>query len=205
MIFESFKFEETGESIRIPVAQSYKDCIQLIRSDYFRVYGHRASLFKIWLKSFRNYCIKYLLWMRLASYRQGILFLLCKHRQEHFSKKYGISIPPSTKIGWGFYIGHGFAIVINERTIIGNNVNIGQSTTIGTNDGLGALIGNEVYIGPNTCVIGNVKIGSRALIGAGAVVTKSIEADSTAVGVPSKVVGANKHPEYIGNKWPESL
>ena len=201
MKHETIIFSKLGDKISIPIPQSYKDCIKLVQSDYYRVYGHKSSFPVIWLKSFRNHCIKYLIWMRLSAYRQGVFYLICKLRQEHYSKKYGIDIPPSTKIGWGFYIGHGIAIVINRTAVIGNNVNIGQCSTIGSNSGHAGWIGDNVYIGPNSCVIEDVQIGCNTIIGAGSVVTKSIESDCCAVGSPCKKISSNDHPEYVSNRW----
>ncbi len=203
MKFESYCLEKLNGKyeVQIPIPQSYRDCINLIQSDYFRVYAYKASLVRIWLMSFINHRIKYLLWMRMSAYR-GWLYPMCKLRHEHYKKKYGLDIPSSTKIGWGFYIGHGIATVVNSTAVIGNNVNISQCSTIGSNCGHAAWIGDNVYIGPNTCIVEDVQIGSNTIIGAGSVVTKSIEGDSTAVGSPCKVVGKNLHPEFIHNRWP---
>jgi acetyltransferase-like isoleucine patch superfamily enzyme len=45
-----------------------------------------------------------------------------------------------------------------------------------------------VWIGANCTILGGVKIGDQAVIGAGAVVTKDIPPFSVAVGVPARVV-----------------
>jgi serine O-acetyltransferase len=200
MKYENCTFNQLNESVWIPLPQQYRDCIILVQSDYYRVYGKIAPLLKIWLTSFRNHCIQYLLWMRLSAYRKGWLFPICKWFQEHYAKKYGIDIPPTTKIGFGFYIGHGIAIVINHTAIIGNNVNISQCCTIGSNNSHAARIGNNVYIGPNTCIVEDVQIGCNTTIGAGSVVTNTIEGGNCAVGAPCRIVGINQHPEYINNR-----
>lgn len=51
------------------------------------------------------------------------------------------------------------------------------------------IIGNDVFIGANSLVLPGVTIGDDCVIGAGSVVTKSVPANSVAVGVPAKVVG----------------
>lgn len=203
MKYESYKFEKLDGKceVQIPVPQSYRDCISLIQSDYYRVYARKTSLARIWLMSFQNHCVKYLLWMRMSAYR-GWLYPICLLRHRYFKKKYGLDIPCSTKIGWGFYIGHGIATVVNRTAVIGNNVNIGQCCTIGSNYGHAAWIGDNVYIGPNTCIIEDIQIGSNTIIGAGSVVTKSIEGNSTAVGSPCKIIGENTRPECVSRRWP---
>jgi acetyltransferase-like isoleucine patch superfamily enzyme len=45
-------------------------------------------------------------------------------------------------------------------------------------------------IGSNVTVISGVTIGERAVVGAGAVVTKDIAANAIVVGVPARVIGA---------------
>lgn len=49
-------------------------------------------------------------------------------------------------------------------------------------------IGNNVYIGTNALIMPGVRIGDNCIIGAGAIVTKSIPANSIAVGIPAKVI-----------------
>ena len=49
-------------------------------------------------------------------------------------------------------------------------------------------IGNNVWIGENVCILPGVKIGNGCIIGAGSVVTKNIENNSIACGVPARVI-----------------
>lgn len=119
----------------------------------------------------------------------------------HYSLKHGIQISPKTLIGYGFYLGHAYGIIVNPTAIIGNNVNLSQFTTIGSNEGKAAFIGNNVYIGPGVCLVEHIIVGSNACIGAGAVVTTDIPSGVTAAGVPAKIIGINRHQNYIGNRW----
>lgn len=48
---------------------------------------------------------------------------------------------------------------------------------------------DNVFIGCNTTILGNVRIGSNVIIGAGSVVTKDIPSNSVVVGNPAKVIG----------------
>lgn len=117
-------------------------------------------------------------------------------------KKYNIFLPPSTKVGYGFYIGHGFGLVINGTAIIGNNVNLSQFVTIGSNCDKAALIGDNVYIGPSVCVVEYLRIGNCANIGAGAVVVKDVPDNATVVGVPARVVKDNNCKTANKNPYP---
>lgn len=189
-----------GSEIEIPIPSSYKDCLNLLRSDYSRIFGRVDSLPKIWINSFRDRALKHLFWLRLASYK-GWLYPLCKLRHEHYKLKYDCRVHAGTKIGWGLYLGHAMSMCVNVRTIIGNNVNLSQMSNIGTNEGNQAIIADNVYIGPMSCLVGGVNIGANSLIGAGSIVTKDVQPNSTAVGNPCRMIGENKHPEYVHNRW----
>ena len=126
------------------------------------------------------------------------MFPLAVLMHRHLTNKYGIQIPRTIKIGYGFYIGHGIGIVINAGTVIGNNVNISQFLSIGTNKRTPARIGNNVYIGPNVCI---VEDGNNSCIAAGAVVVKDVPENTTVAGCPAKVLGENKHSEYVHNRY----
>lgn len=55
-------------------------------------------------------------------------------------------------------------------------------------------IGSGVILCSHAVILGGVKIGDRALIAAGAVVTRDVPAYSTAAGVPAKII-ASHHPD----------
>ncbi|MCP4422880.1 MAG: acyltransferase [Chloroflexi bacterium] len=50
------------------------------------------------------------------------------------------------------------------------------------------VIGKQAWIGANATILPGVEIGERSVIGAGSVVTKSIPAQSIAVGAPARVI-----------------
>ena len=127
------------------------------------------------------------------------LFACYMHRR--LSRKWGIQIPRTAKIGYGLYIGHGVGIVINPNTVIGNNVNLSQFLTIGSNKGTPAVIGDNVYIGPSVCIVEDVKIGNNVTIGAGSVVTKDVPENATVAGVPVKVLNYNTTGRFVNRRW----
>jgi serine O-acetyltransferase len=102
----------------------------------------------------------------------------------------GIEIHPKAKIGKDLFIDHGTGVVIGETTIIGDNVTIYQGVTLGGTSyhpvKRHPTIGNNVIIGAGAKVLGNIKIGDRAKIGAGAIVVKDVLAGSVFVGETAK-------------------
>ena len=165
--------------------------------------GGKNSTLKMVLNALtaRNHCFAYSFWLRLAS-RKNIFWPVAKFMHRRLSRKYGIQISPQMQLGYGLYIGHGVAIVINPGTKIGNNCNISQCLTIGSNHKTPATIGDNVYIGPGVCIVEDVRIGNNVSIGAGAVVVKDIPDNATAVGVPAKVVNYDNPGIYINRRYP---
>lgn len=182
-----------------------KNIYRYILSDYIRYYGNVKGggiLIKILLTALlaKNHCFAYNFWFRLASFKNPFYYF-AKFKHFRLTRRYGIQIPAGTKIGYGFYIGHGVGIVINGKTIIGNNVNVSQFLSIGSTKGTPAIIGDNVYIGPNVCVVEDVKIGNNTTIGAGAVVVNDVPDNATVVGVPAKVVSYNDNSRLVHNKY----
>ena len=194
------KFKMGDSDLNIPIAENYKDCITLIKSDHFRLTGKNESFIHILFQNIRPFRNSLLFWLRLSSYR-GILYPFCRLFYQINSVKYSVQISPFTKIGYGFYIGHGICIVVNTKTIIGNNVNISQFVNIGTNHNSPAIIGDNVYIAPHVSIVENVTIGHNSSIGAGAVVTKDIPENATAVGVPAKTLNFNQPGRYVNRRF----
>jgi serine O-acetyltransferase len=104
----------------------------------------------------------------------------------------GVEIHPAAKIGPGLFIDHGMGVVIGETAEIGENVLIYQGVTLGgTGKETGKrhpTIGNNVVLGVGSKILGSITIGNDAIVGAGAVVLKSVPPDSTAVGIPARIV-----------------
>ncbi|MDC1236784.1 serine O-acetyltransferase [Pelagibacteraceae bacterium] len=112
----------------------------------------------------------------------------------------GIEIHPGAKIGRNLFIDHGMGVVIGETSEIGNNVTIYHMATLG---GIAPSInsnnqrqvkrhptlGDCVVVGSGAQILGPVKIGTHAKIGANAVVTKDVPEHAVMVGIPAKNVG----------------
>ena len=104
----------------------------------------------------------------------------------------GIEIHPGAEIGEGLFIDHGSGVVIGETAIIGDNCTIYQGVTLGgTGKDTGKrhpTLGNGVMVGAGAKLLGNFTGGDGAKIAAGAVVLGDVPADTTAVGIPARVV-----------------
>lgn len=107
-------------------------------------------------------------------------------------RRTGIEIHPGAKIGKRLVIDHGMGIVIGETAEIGDDCLIYHGVTLGgTGKDSGKrhpTIGNNVLIGTGAKVLGPFKVGDNSRIAANSVVLGEIPPDSTAVGVPARVV-----------------
>ena len=116
----------------------------------------------------------------------------------------GIEIHPGAKIGRRLVIDHGMGIVIGETAEIGDDCLIYHGVTLGgTGKDVGKrhpTIGNNVLIGAGAKVLGPFTVGDNSRIASNSVVLSEIPPDSTAVGVPAKVVRiAGKKVNYVGD------
>ena len=114
----------------------------------------------------------------------------------------GIEIHPGAKIGKGLFIDHGMGVVIGETAEIGDNCTLYQGVTLGgTGKDSGKrhpTLGDNVMVGAGAKVLGPFKIGSGTKVASGAVVLEEIPENSTAVGIPARVV-------RIDGKRPDTL
>jgi len=94
------------------------------------------------------------------------------------------------RIGPGLRIYHFGNIFIHSQVVIGRNCTLRQGVTIGNrvSDGPAPLIEDDVDFGAYAQVLGNVRIGSGAKIGAMTVVLCDVPAGATAVGVPARIL-----------------
>ena len=104
----------------------------------------------------------------------------------------GIEIHPGAPIGKGLVIDHGAGVVIGETAEIGDNCTLYQGVTLGgTGKDIGKrhpTLGNNVLVGAGAKVLGPILIEDNSKVAANAVVLKDIAENSTAVGIPAKVV-----------------
>jgi serine O-acetyltransferase len=104
----------------------------------------------------------------------------------------GVEIHPGARIGQGVFIDHGMGVVIGETSVIGDQCLLYQGVTLG---GTGKQHGkrhptlkNNVVVGAGAKVLGAITVGANTRIGAGSVLLRDVEADSTVVGIPGRVI-----------------
>jgi serine O-acetyltransferase len=112
----------------------------------------------------------------------------------------GADIPLNTQIGIGLLIPHPNGIVIHPRARIGVNCLLFQQVTLGVSDSASGPpeLGDHVDVGAGAKILGEIRIGGGARVGANAVVLMDVPARVTVVGVPARVVAGSKGGGSIG-------
>jgi len=185
------------------------NAFSLIKEDFLNVKKNDPALHSTFELFFNYPGLWALLFHRISHslYKKGLRFL------PRFISAIGqfltvIDIHPAATIGRRVFIDHGVGVVIGETTVIGNDVLIYQQVTLGgvsTNKGKRhPTLEDNVVIGAGAKVLGNITIGENSKVGANSVVVKNVPADSTAVGIPARVLkrGYDKSP-LSHNKIPD--
>ena len=104
----------------------------------------------------------------------------------------GIQFSIDCSIGLGVFFPHHGCIVIARDVVIGEYCTISHGVTIGRGFGKNNVgcpsIGDRVLIFSGAKIVGPIQIGNKAVIGANAVVTKSVTDQSFVAGVPARII-----------------
>lgn len=101
----------------------------------------------------------------------------------------GADIPLNCQIGGGLLLPHPNGVVIHPRAKVGPNCLLFQQVTLGALRGEDApVLEGHVDVGAGAKLLGNIRIGKHALVGANAVVLIDVPSGATAVGVPAYIV-----------------
>ena len=168
-MFNNLKETIAAYQARDPAARSWLE-ILLLYPGIKAVHSHRLA----------HWC-----------YRHNLKFL-ARAISQRSRRRTGIEIHPGATIGRRLVIDHGMGIVIGETAEIGDDCLIYHGVTLGgTGKYVGKrhpTIGNNVLIGTGAKVLGPIKVGDNSRIAANSVVLREIPEDSTAVGIPARVV-----------------
>lgn len=116
---------------------------------------------------------------------------------EKYARSIGVTIGKQCSIATRYFGSEPYLIVIGDNVQITNNVrfaNHGAGWVLRRKypefDCFGKIvIGNNVYIGNNSMIMPGVVISDNVIVGAGSVVTKSIEENCVVAGNPARVIG----------------
>lgn len=100
----------------------------------------------------------------------------------------GCVIGRGAEFGPGLVLIHSDGVVINGAVRGGRNVHIEHQVTIGAERRESPILGDDVFIGAGAKIIGAVRIGDGARIGANAVVLHDVPPHTTVVGIPARPV-----------------
>jgi serine O-acetyltransferase len=134
-----------------------------------------------------------IIWHRLANrlWRRGFKFP-ARFLSWFARLATNVDIHPGATIGRGFFIDHGAGVVIGETAEVGDLVTLYHGVTLG---GVSWSAGKRhptiesgVLVGAGAKILGPIKVGAGARIGANSVVVEDVPPGVTAVGIPARIV-----------------
>jgi len=135
------------------------------------------------------------LWFhRRAHWLRAHNLKFCARFVSHISRFLtGIEIHPGAQMGQRVVIDHGMGVVIGETAEVGNDVLIYMGVVLGgtalENIKRHPTIEDGVILGSGAIILGPIRIGKGAKVGAGSVVVRSVPPGATVVGVPGRIAG----------------
>jgi serine O-acetyltransferase len=125
----------------------------------------------------------------------------------------GIEIHPGAQLGAGVTIDHGQGVVIGETAVVEDDVLIYQGVTLG---GTGKSLSDKgksnhtlrrhphvesgAVLGVGAKILGSIKVGKGAKVGAGAVVVQDVDPGTTVVGIPARPVEQHRPTKMRGSR-----
>jgi serine O-acetyltransferase len=120
---------------------------------------------------------------------------------------YGIELPWSVRVGRCVVFEHQSGIVIHGRSVIGAGCVIRQGVTLGNRSPErpddAPQLGENVNVGAGAKLLGGIRVGDGAVIGANAVVLGDVRSRTTVVGIPAREVRNRalqlRHPMHVSD------
>jgi len=113
---------------------------------------------------------------------------------------FAVQLPAETVVGRDVQLSYsGLGTVIHARAVIGARVEIGPGVVIGGRSKIYEVpvIDDDVHIGVGAKVLGPVRVGRGAEIGANAVVLHDVPAGAVVVGIPARILRMKESPAEI--------
>ena len=151
---------------------------------------------------------------RRITFRLNTAYYTPDEVREYLSQLFGYPVPQSLRVFPPFYTDFGKNILVGEDVFINacchfqdhGGIRIGDGCQIGHNVVFATLnhgflpedrqttypapivLGKRVWIGSNSTILQRVTIGDNAIVGAGAVVTKDVAANTIVGGIPARFI-----------------
>jgi len=109
-----------------------------------------------------------------------------------------IDLPAEADIGPGLELGYGgLCVVVDPKARIGQDCFLSPGVTVGplTPHGEAPVLGNCIYVGTGAKILGPVRVGDYAIIGANAVVMEDVPDGAIMAGVPAVELRRDPAPE----------
>jgi serine O-acetyltransferase len=104
---------------------------------------------------------------------------------------FAVQLPSETRLGRGVLFSYsGLGTVIHPRAVIGDRVVIAAGVVVGGRSGIFEVpvIEDDVQLGVGAKVLGPVRVGRGAIVGANAVVLQDVPAGAVVGGIPARVL-----------------
>ncbi|MEM7651142.1 MAG: serine acetyltransferase [Pseudomonadota bacterium] len=126
-------------------------------------------------------------WFNKSRFKHFIAGILWRHA----IRCSGCYISPLSKIKGGLKLCHATGIVVGRGVRLGENATLYQHVTLGQKDEADEqfpICGDNVTLYAGACVLGGIKIGDGAIVGANAVVLQDVPENTKAVGAPARIL-----------------